>query len=281
MSTHTGGTGSDTKQPVYRHSDMKKILAILLLMGAFFATTPAFGTPELTVPVAEASEPKVAVTSHLSASNKYLAFGAGIKLSPDPVIQADISFNFDNGIYILLWGSTSLDGNYGKTKSGALDFGDEIDLGVGWSGQVEGLSVDIGTTYFDEPMPGSFGANDVLYTHLRVGKTFKCGYTLTGVWENYWAMPNSSLGGGNLVGLEVSKTYKLSEKLSAPIMIGAVYDDGGFGAGTGILIRGAASLSYQINDSLSLDGGCRWYIPTMDDYRDDDAVFWTGITYKF
>lgn len=262
-------------------TEMKLILTILLLLGAFFTVTPTFATPELSVPVSEAAKPKVTGTGHLSVSNKYLAFGSGIELTSKPVIQADIRVNLDN-VYVLLWGSTSLDGKYGKTQSGGLDFGDEIDLGIGWAGEINGLNVDIGTTYFDEPLPGSFGTNDVLYTHLRVGKTFKCGYTLTGVWENYWAIPNSPIGGGNLVGLEVSKTYKLTSKLSLPMMIGAIYDDGGFGAGTGILIRGAATLSYKVNDKFSVDGGCRWYIPTMDDdYHDTDAVWWAGVTVKF
>lgn len=226
-----------------------------------------------------AAEPNI--ISNTSFSDKYLAFGAGIELTKTPVIQSDITVSFDNGLYALLWASSSFDKNYGKTRSGAIDFGDEIDLGIGWTGKIKGLSVDIGTTYFDEPFPGSFGVNDVLYTHMRVGKTFTCGYTLTGVWENYLTMPHSTPTGGNLVGLEASKTFKLTNKFSTPIMLGAVYDDGGFGAGSGILIRGSATLSYQLNSETVLNGGCRFYIPTMSDYRKTDVVWWGGVTLSF
>lgn len=262
-----------------------KLITIGALLGVLFCntTTTASAADDTRVPVAEVQQiDTVSTTGHLSLSSKYLSFGSGIELTDKPVLQGDITLNFDRtGIYALIWASTSFDSSYGKNSSGSIDFGDEIDLGVGWSGQVLGLATDFGLTYFDEPLIGHEGADDILYTHLKIGKVLADGYTLSASFENYWALPGSALGGGNLYGLELSNSWHLASKLTLSASTTLVYDDGGFGTGSGLLIRGATTLSYQLSDSLSIDGGCRFYLPTMSDYRSPDATFWFGATKKF
>ncbi len=261
-----------------------KLIQIGTLLGVLLCnTTTITAADDSKVPVAEVQHiDSVSTTGHLSLSSKYLSFGSGIELTDKPVLQGDITLNFNKtGLYALVWASTSFDSSYRKSSSGNIDFGNEINLGVGWSGQVLGLATNAGITYFDEPLLGREGAGDILYTHLKLGKVLGAGYTLSASFENYWALPGSSVGGGNLYGLELSNSWHLASKLTLLATTALVYDDGGFGAGSGLLIRGATTLSYQLTDNLSIDGGTRFYLPTMSDYRSPDATFFIGASKKF
>ncbi len=257
------------------------LAAAALTAVARAGTAPGAGeAPAAAAAPAETAGRPVQVTANLSFASQYLAFGSGIQLSSHPVVQGGLFFSHRSGAYVSLWGSSGFDGSYGR-RDGQLDFGDELDLGIGWAGRIGGLSVDLSTTYFNEPLPGNLGANDIVYTHLRVGKSWENGLTLTAVWQNYAPLDGSFYGGGNLIGLELSRAFRLTESLSLPLMFGAVHDDGGIDAGDGLLLRGSAVLSWKLSASWSAETGYRYYIPTMSDFRSTDGVWWTGVSWSF
>jgi hypothetical protein len=236
--------------------------------------------PEAASAARETAGPPVSVTASFSVASQYLAFGSGIQLSSHPVMQGGLFFSHLSGAYVSLWGSAGFDGDYGR-RDGQLDFGDELDLGIGWAGSIRGLSVNLSTTYFNEPLPDVLGAFDIIYTHLRIGKTWGNKLTLTGVWQNYSPLHGSPYGGGNLIGLELSRPFQLTRSLTLPVMAGIVHDDGGIDDGKGILLRGSAVLSWKVSKALTVESGYRYYIPTMSDFRSTDGVWWTGMSWNF
>jgi hypothetical protein len=259
-------------------------LALLPLRPDCPAGTNARATesiaPEAASAARETAGPPISVTASFSVASQYLAFGSGIQLSSHPVMQGGLFFSHRSGAYVSLWGSAGFDGDYGR-RDGQLDFGDELDLGIGWAGTLRGLSVNLSTTYFNEPLPDILGAFDIVYTHLRIGKTLGSKVTLTGVWQNYSPLHGSPYGGGNLIGLELSRPFQLTRSLTLPVMAGIVHDDGGIDAGKGILLRGSAVLSWKISKALTAESGYRYYIPTMSDFRSTDGVWWTGMSWSF
>ncbi|MEN9604641.1 MAG: hypothetical protein RJB39_326 [Candidatus Parcubacteria bacterium] len=217
------------------------------------------------------------VTTKLFINDSYQAFGAGITLWNDTCLQAEIGVAFNNGVYLFLWGSSDLEGRPGSS------LGDEYDFGVGWGGKLGDWNVDIGVTYFDEPHLGRvarFGPEDILYTHIKVGRDIGKGWTASAGFENYSTTHNTGYNGGNLASLEVAKTFKLTKKWSMPFSVAAVWDDGGFGFEEGLLFRGNLNFEYQLNASTTLSAGGRFYVPTMNDARDNEAMLYGGIIVK-
>ncbi len=221
---------------------------------------------------------KPSITTHVEWAQQYLAFGAGINLTDDPVLQGSITLNWDNGTYLFLWGSTDMSGRPGSS------LGDEYDLGLGWAGNLKGWSIDIGVTYFDEPHMGKvghLGEEDILYVHLKAGRDIGRGWTASAAFESYITMPNTEYNGGNLYSVELAKTFKASERLSFPFSISAVYDDGGFGFDSGWFLRGNLGADITLSKTLTANIGGRYYVPfDVDDGRETDAMLYLGFTWK-
>ncbi len=226
---------------------------------------------------ADSWRPEGTVSSLLA--NQYLGFGSGAVLSKDPALQTDALITFKNGLYADFWISRSL---VGKWDDGSL--GNEVDYGVGWKGNlVTNLSVNLGVTYFDEPRAFKLGAGDIIYGHAFLTRDFKY-LSLSLGYENYTTMPNSGFEGGHLVSFGAG-TYKLicHEKIGLRASAAIVYDTGTLGTDAGFLFRGSDGLDWNISKIFTFNVvGINWYIPlTPRDDRVINAVFYTGITFKF
>ncbi|MDO8593981.1 MAG: TorF family putative porin [bacterium] len=195
---------------------------------------------------AEAGQPQpVSITLSSVVANKYLFSGTGGVLSENPVIQTDLFFAHKSGVYLDLWASRSLKG---KWDDGSL--GNEVDYGVGWNGSIKGFTAHVGVTYFDEPQSFKFGAGDILYSHVRVGKDFKP-LTLTLGYENLVTMPDSGFQGGNLFSLTASKSVSFwNDRMNVSASLAGVYDTGTLGSDTGFFLRGTAGLNWNISKRL-------------------------------
>lgn len=250
---------------------MKKISVLLVLL--FSSVFSALAQTPVIEPV---KSPTVTVSA--SYNSNYLAFGAGIELWDQPCVQGSITVNFDNGLYIFLWGSSDMEDNPGSSLA------DEIDLGIGWAGTIgKGWNLDVGLTYFDEPHNGHiarFGAEDILYTKVKLGHDIGKGWAASAIWESYTTLPNTGYKGGSLLGIELSKTFKLSGRVSVPFSVGGIYDDGGFDFAQGWLIRGNLGMDVTLTPSLTMNLGGRYYLPFMDDTRENDVMAYAGLTWK-
>jgi hypothetical protein len=242
---------------------MKTLLLTIAVAAAFLAAATQPASAETT-------------TLKMLLADKYITFGNGAVNSAQPVIQADIFISFDTGFYIDLWGS----GSFGdKVKN---NLGNEIDLGVGWSHTWDSKwLLDLGTTYFDEPVVGKFGAGDILYSHVKVSHPLAAGIQVSAVWENYANMPHTGIEGGNLYALLFSRDFPVTDSVTFSLSAGPVYDDGGYGLESGILFRGNATLEWKVSEKFSIiPVTVNWYAPTMKDARQTDAMWMTGFSVK-
>jgi len=228
------------------------------------------------------------VTFWSVVADKYVAFCLGVELYNKPVIQSDLKASWACGLYVDLWNSSPLNGNWND------NFGSEVDYSVGWAGKlsklgltgpISELSLDIGTAYFDEPGVFSLGADDLLYSHIKLFKDTKWA-TFMVAYENYIAMPGSSYGKptGNLLSVGVSKDTSLFNGLLNPRTFFIVsYDTGCLGLDSGVLLRGGAELDWRLSKHLSLVcPQVNYFAPiNMNDSRRLTAVVYAGFSYKF
>ena len=229
------------------------------------------------------------ITLKTEYDTKYLAFGSGAVLYGKQCIQSDLNLAFQNGLRVDLWNSTPFEA-YNR------DFGTEQDFGLQWVGQLSklGLSgplsalvLDVQATYFDEPGILTLGKKDVLYTHASLSKEVRW-FTVTAEVEDYMVMPNSGYHGGDLFSLGISRKWSIfkardgGDRVSAFTSVAFVYDNGGFGADDGFILRGFAELDWRLSSHLTAYGGVNYYIPFgVKDKRETDAAWRIGISYSF
>ena len=253
---------------------MKKIIVTLSLVGLVVLPAAAEGT--------NGSPWTPSVTFRTTVSERYPSFGSGSILYDKWVIQSDLCTSFRNGVYIDLWNSTPLTTGWNK------NLGSEQDLGIGWNGNVKGISMSLGSTYFDEPDLGTIGKGDTLYTHLTLSKQFYCdsrwkSFGVNAEFENYTTMPESGFQGGNLYSVGASKSLSFfKDRVSANTSLSLVYDDGGFGFDSGMLLRGYAGLDVKISKRVCLTPiQVLYYAPlTVRDSRELIGVLSASLSIK-
>jgi hypothetical protein len=218
-------------------------------------------------------------------ADKYLAFGSGSTLYNKPTLQSDIWVGFGNGLYFNLWNSTPFE-RYND------NFGTEQDYGIGWAGALSSfgiknalsdLSLDIGTTYFDEPNIFTLANGDTLYTHIKVSKPLKwC--TVACEYENYSTFPCNASEVEHIGSVEASKVWSLwNNRVSISASVALAYDSGVFGSDNGLLLRSFGEIDWKITKRLSLIlPQLSGYQPlTIRDKRKTDGVIASGFSYKF
>jgi hypothetical protein len=221
--------------------------------------------------------PSVTISSLVAS--KYLGFGTGNLLSKDPVAQTDLFIIFKNGFYADLWHSRSLKGSW---NDGSL--GNEIDYGVGWKGKItRNLTLNIGVSYSDDAKVFTLAGGDMFYTHASLTRDFEY-ISMSVGYENFTTMPNSGFRGGNLISLTASK-YKLlfNNKIGLRASVVGEYDTGTLGSSHGFVLRGSAGTDWNMMKHVTFNVlAVNWYIPvTPHDKRVADAVFYSGLTFRF
>lgn len=113
---------------------------------------------------AEKAPPTVTFSSKYFS--KYVG-DTGVVLYDRPVIQNELNISLPNGFYANLWYSMSL-ANAGLNTND----GNEFDPTLGWCGEVAGITLDAGLSYFDLRPMGTFGRGDVWQSYAEVSKEF-------------------------------------------------------------------------------------------------------------
>ncbi len=202
--------------------------------------------------------------------------GAGSVLHDDPVIQSDIFTSFENGFRIDLWSSKSV-----NTEINA-NFGDELDLELGWSGMVKGFAVDIGLYYFDEPDIGTFGKYDVWYSHAKVARDIDQEVlgpvTVFVQYENHITLPGTPYEGGSLFSVG-SSANRTCGRMSMNVTESLIYDDGEFGSDQRFVAKFGMGLTWQVNDHLSVVAPqlTAWLPLTDTENHDPEAMVYVGV----
>jgi len=238
----------------------------------------------------EVAKPYVpSLTFSSVVANKYLAFGNGATLYDKGVVQSCLDAAFACGLDVGLWNSVSF-------KEWNSNYGSELDYFAGWSGDLSKLGIasaglsDInlsaGVTYFDEPNVGTFGAKDILYSHIKVSKPLSRYFTIMAGYENYVAMPGSPYKGANeslyFWGASAGKSI-FHDRVCLGTSLSAVYDTGGLGCDHGMLLRGHAGADWNVSKHVVFNAvGVNYYVPlSVHDSRSLDGVVSSGFTLHF
>lgn len=211
------------------------------------------------------------ITANLEWKSSYVLMDNAGLFYDDPVIQGDITAAFSNGTYACIWFSTSPDTGWGE------DWGDEIDFIVGWAGDIgNGFKMNASVFYFYEPEE-TFP--DIWYPKMTISHEL-FGWNV-GLQAGVY-MPTDGSEGGWLVGPMASKTFKVSDKVSIPVTVKFIYDDGGFGGDKGFIPSIKSGIDYSVNESLTLRmsvAGCTTI--GINDARESQLVWSVGTSYKF
>lgn len=248
---------------------MKKlfILNVIIGLAVLFAVTVMAEVP--------ATDIGPSVSFRSVVGDKYVCFGSGSLLYNKPVIQSDLFISFNDGLYVDLWDSKSLNSSW-------ENYGNEIDYGLGWSGKIYGFGLDVGVFYYDEPSGLTFDEKDSWNSHIKISRDLRV-CTVYGSLDNYMVMPDSEVEGGNLCTLGAQKALEVNKLLSAKTYASVAYDDGAYCGDNGLIFHTGGELDWRITKKLTLIvPEVKVYVPlTVQDARENEIVLYSGFSYQF
>jgi hypothetical protein len=188
---------------------------------------------------------------------------------------------FQNGFYLSLWGSKSL-----NAEAPTGNFGNEIDYAFGWAGQVGPLGVNLSVAYWDFSDPFLFqGHNDVVQFALELNKAFKFGDHL--VMPYVKIEPTFSLGSepyGAYLHVGLRHRLSLADRIAFMHSGRVVYDTGVYGLTPGYNFRYDAAFSFDLSKSITLRLPMfRTYhlITNFEDRKKNYYVYGSGVDVRF
>lgn len=246
---------------------MKKTATAVLLAMAVFCGASAASAVEVNLSVQYASQ-------YVGSSGWVFTDHAGLK--------TDVTVSFDNGIYADVWNFTNFEGDFEDGEA------NEFDYGLGWAGEVFGVTLDTGVYYYNYVGFGEMEGDSWCF-YVGVAKQFDISDTHHLVpsvkLEGYIpAEGDSSEEHGADVIVNVEHSWDvMPELLTLYHTPGLFYDDGQFGGESGVLGSWEVGMNYFITEDLTLDAS--WLISTplagMDDGRETETVLSAGLNYAF
>ncbi len=233
---------------------------------------------------AKEEEPALSFDLSFSYWSEYLDDSGGIINHDRPVGQIDFILSHSSGVYLELWGSTGLNG--GGISS---DYGDEFDIYLGWSGEVEefGLDLDIGVAYFDLLPVDTFSGSDVLQPFAMISKEFEIadGQTLTPYGRVEMLFSDDFDNQGECYfHFGVEHSFGLSESLSVTQKVDLNYDPGLYELDATWIGEYAVALEWSVSELVTINPiMIRLATPLTDveDDRETEFVWGFGATISF
>ena len=191
----------------------------------------------------EASDSNAFMTVNYSVGvyTKYMGQWNGYVYDNRPSVQGDVGVSFANGIYLDVWSARQI----GAKKDGVN--GNEIDLAIGWAGEVQGLSVDASLVYYD-PTPFLDGRKDNVWAPiLKVSKTYgDDSLSISPFVRMELNIPDvgSSFSGGAYFTGGAEAKVSLMKDLSFCVASYFTYDTGTYDGDQNVIFGQTASLQY-------------------------------------
>ncbi|KKQ52436.1 MAG: hypothetical protein US70_C0009G0031 [Parcubacteria group bacterium GW2011_GWD2_38_11] len=189
-----------------------------------------------------------------------------------------------SGVYLEIWVSTSL-----KNAGVSTNYGNEIDYTLGWAGEVAGIGIDAGVSYWDIATLFESPEGDIVQPYLELNKKFDIieeGHTLTPSIKAEYGIPAK----GNDVGSKglhmhtaLKHNWEISKDFSINHQVEMVYDYGAYGADKALIGAYEVCPSYVVADWLSLDASAKVISPLtkVDDGRKTEWIYGGGVTFSF
>lgn len=209
----------------------------------------------------EAEKAPPVVTFSSKYFSKYVG-DTGVVFYDKPVVQSEINVSLPKGFYANLWYSTSLVHSGLNTNDG-----NEFDPTLGWSGDVAGVTLDAGITYFDIRPVGTFGRGDVWQPYIEFSKEFArdmSPHAITPYAKAEYGIPVQGNSRDDK-GLHVHSGFRHVWHVAAPLDLKQqadfVFDDGAFGYSRAWVYSHTLAAAYTVTDWLSLELGGKVYVP--------------------
>lgn len=209
--------------------------------------------------------------------SKYIDIN-GDELYSGPAEQTEVVVSHGSGVYLYVFQSSSLDFELNN------NYADEVDVGVGWAGNIRNAELDLGIFYIDEPKLGHFGAGDIMQAYGKVSFEPAENWTISATYDGFWPLRNSGFRGGNLFAAGIGRSFDVFDgKVTFSGTGEVVYDDGTYVNDSGLLARAAASVEWKITEHFAvMPVQLKAYLPlTMDDDREPQLVFASGFILRF
>lgn len=230
---------------------------------------------------ADEQDEKLQLTLSTKAWSSYV-FNSGVEFHDEPVVQTDAFLQLRHGFYLDLWWSAGLDDTYLSSN-----FGDEVDYTVGWSDDVgKKLILDVGVSYFDIiNLFDSGETSDVIKSYAKLSRTFPVGriHELTPLFAIEWHKPLKGNFDGVYTWTGLRYRWQVSDLFSLNSEAGLLYDSGAYGFESAIVWYANAELSWQLNETISLQlPSVRLTTPLgHKPDRETQLVFGAGMSFNF
>ncbi len=184
-------------------------------------------------------------------NSKFLGLDGAV-FHPSPVQQSSISITFENGIYAGLWHSMPM-----TTTGMSPNFGNEIDVFVGWSGTYKGLNLSADAIYINVASLKKVPRGDLVQMIGTVGKTLKVSPRQT--FKHYFALRLAVPVRGNVpIGgwfTHSGLQYEISDiwRFGISSNIELLRDSGAFGFKQGYIGRSSLTVSTKLRKGVTLN----------------------------
>lgn len=226
-----------------------------------------------------AAEDEISATLSSKVWSNYLGV-TGSEIHSGAVLQTDLFISLPRGFYFDIWHSMGLD----DTKLSS-NYGDEVDYTLGWAGNIKGLGLDLGLSYYDcfKIFRGSGYDAFVLYSEASKPIQLSRTHLLTPFVRFEFQLPTGDLKNGLYSYAGVKHSWQITPKMTIKQKANLFYDTGAYGMKSGLLGHYEASLSWQLTKYFSVEPlniKARLPITSFHDERKSDVAFGTGITFR-
>jgi hypothetical protein len=259
---------------------MKMLLtAAMTLLACMVSAEEGLG-PDSRIGYFQKLEPE-SVSLWTGYRSKYI-FSNGGNIYDDPVLQADLFLLSKCGLMAELWYSMPADAS-GVGK----DYATELELIVGWAGQVKGYDLSLGVGYYDLHPAFSFEKTDYTLLACEAAKEFRPWNSLT-VSPFFRAESYFRLDGFE-PGVTLPRTgVRYKWEINRVLAIGGrgmvVYDPGIIKGDEAFIGNAEASLLWKLGNHLNLDIPYVKFVAPLSevgDGRKEELVWGLAATYKF
>lgn len=209
-----------------------------------------------------------------SMYSQYLGVNGGIFLD-DADMQSAFDINWDNGIYTGIWWAVGMD-----DTDLSSNFGDEVDVKVGWTNSSNNWNWDIGFLYLMvTPLQTTHNDFASLYADLSYKLTESL--SVYGRYEGYRHVATSDVNDGQFFfsGLKYN-TAMGKWNLSARATL--AWDDGAFSNSSGMFWSGDVSVSHSLIGKTCWMAGAKFADQlSTHDSRESEIAYHVGISVTF
>lgn len=221
------------------------------------------------------------VTLSTKVWSEYLGANGAI-FHDKPVLQTDLFILLPKGFYLDFWHSAGL-----NDTDFSSDFGDEIDVTIGWKGTIKGFGVNVGISYFNIVELDEIPKGDVMQPYVGLNKGFKIReHSFIPYVQAEFPFPVK--GGtpekGIFIRGGIHHNWQPTPILAIHQKVGVAYDSGALGFEETGIAEYNVDTRWDVSKKITLDiPSIKFMTPvtSVSDDRGPTVVIGAGVTFHF